>query len=330
MPSLTREFILISKPMQSKLPRKGRKRDPVETLLAAPQPLLKPALSQLRYAILADGLGIPEGYETCPYRCYVWSVLLRVSPIPTSAYLELIDRGAPQSYAKVRNDSFRTLPRDQQFSNKVSEASLVRILSAYAWTIESAKGHQSLLPYVQGMNILAAPFAFVCKSEPEAFALFHTLLTRHIPLYVTPTLEGVHTGAALVDKILRIVDPKLQSYLASKLLTPEMYAFPLVLTLSTCTPPLAEALQLWDFLFAYGCHMNVLLVVAQLVLIRTQILESKLPMQLLRNFPPLRAKETIKLAVSFVTKIPSGLYHLLVKHPFDPEVKTVLGSFDSK
>ncbi|GMM37625.1 Bub2 protein [Saccharomycopsis crataegensis] len=313
---------------REKSPKKGRKKDAIEQFIGSHQMLIKPGLSQLRYMILADGLNVPEGYETCPYRCYVWSILLRVQPINTNFYLELVSKGPPSSYSKVRNDTFRTLAKDETFNRKVHENSLVRVLSAFAWTQEKNNGinEEVLSPYVQGMNILAAPFLFVCKSEPEAFAMFYSLLTKHLPLYITPTLDGVYTGANLVDIILKIVDPKLQSWLNSKLLKPEMYAFPSVLTLSTCTPPLSEILILWDFLFAYGCHMNILLVVAQLVLIRSQLLESKSPMSLLRNFPPIKAKEIIKLSISFVTKIPSNIYDLLVRHTYDPRVKLELQS----
>jgi hypothetical protein len=87
-------------------------------------------------------------------------------------------------------------------------------------------------------------------------------------------MDGVHRGLALVDKILAIVDPKLSAYLASKGMEARIYAFASVLTMCACTPPLPEVLQLWDFCFAYGPHMNLLCIVAQLVLIRDQLLTS--------------------------------------------------------
>lgn len=74
--------------------------------------------------------------------------------------------------------------------------------------------------------------------------------------------------------MLKIVDPKLSAYLLSKSMTAELYAFPSVLTLCACTPPLPEVLHLWDFLFAYGAHLNILCIVAQLVMMRENILES--------------------------------------------------------
>jgi cell cycle arrest protein BUB2 len=124
------------------------------------------------------------------------------------------------------------------------------------------------------MNVLAAPFLYAARSEAEAFVAFHQLITKECPAYVRGAMDGVHRGLALVDKVLAIVDPKLSLYLLSKSMSAEIYAFPSVLTLCACTPPLPEVLRLWDFLFAYGPHLNILCIVAQLVIIRTQIMSS--------------------------------------------------------
>jgi cell cycle arrest protein BUB2 len=128
--------------------------------------------------------------------------------------------------------------------------------------------------YVQGMNVLAAPFLYAARSEAEAFVAFYSLLTRECPGYIRGAMDGVHRGLALVDKVLAIVDPKLSMYLTAKGLSAEIYAFPSVLTLCACTPPLPEVLRLWDFLFAYGPHLNIVCIVAQLTIMRTQILQS--------------------------------------------------------
>jgi hypothetical protein len=47
-----------------------------------------------------------------------------------------------------------------------------------------------------------------------------------------------------------------------------------ILSLSSPAPPFEELMVLWDFLFAYGVHWNVLAVVAQVLLIREQVLVS--------------------------------------------------------
>ena len=128
--------------------------------------------------------------------------------------------------------------------------------------------------YVQGMNVLAAPFLYAARSEAEAFVAFHRFITYECPGYVRGAMDGVHKGLALVDKVLAIADPKLSLYLVGKGMTAELYAFPSVLTLCACTPPLPEVLRLWDFLFAYGAHLNILCIVAQLVIMRNSILSS--------------------------------------------------------
>lgn len=128
--------------------------------------------------------------------------------------------------------------------------------------------------YVQGMNVLAAPFLYAARSESEAFTAFHRFITHECPGYVRGAMDGVHKGLALVDKVLAIVDPKLSLYLTGKGMNAELYAFPSVLTLCACTPPLPEVLRLWDFLFAYGAHLNILCIVAQLVILRNSILSS--------------------------------------------------------
>lgn len=129
--------------------------------------------------------------------------------------------------------------------------------------------------YVQGMNVLCAPFLYAARSEVEAFALFHYFVTKECPGYVRGAMDGVHKGLRLVDRCLEIVDPKLAAYLFSKGMYAELYAFPSVLTLCACTPPLPEVLHLWDFLFAYGPHLNILCIVAQLNGMRDAILQSE-------------------------------------------------------
>ena len=47
-----------------------------------------------------------------------------------------------------------------------------------------------------------------------------------------------------------------------------------VMTFSACTPPLSEALKLWDFIFAFGAQMNILCVLAQIRFIRQELIDS--------------------------------------------------------
>ena len=126
--------------------------------------------------------------------------------------------------------------------------------------------------YVQGMNVLCAPFLYAARTEPQAFIAFYRFITRECPGYIRGAMDGVHKGVALVEKCLAIVDPKLSIYLLSKGVKAQIYAFASVLTMSACTPPLPEVLALWDFLFAYGSHLNILCICSQLMMMREDLM----------------------------------------------------------
>ena len=80
---------------------------------------------------------------------------------------------------------------------------LVRLLDAFVWRnherqerAESRRIHPPPLTftYVQGMNVLAAPFLYTMPSELDAFFCFAKFIEHCCPLYVQQTLEGVHRG----------------------------------------------------------------------------------------------------------------------------------------
>jgi len=311
-------------------------------------------------------------------RIYIWLILLNCPPLPTDAYLALIHRGPSPAYAKIRNDTFRTLATDPLFKRRVSEASLIRLLNALAWTLHDAHQTPQLTPlppspdqpskttpstnppppttttitttsatgspskhaptpplpstkppttaptsiapsppsiYLQGLNVLSAPFLYAARSETQAYTLLTTLLHAHLPSYITPSLSGVHRGLALVDTCLAIIDPKLSAHLSAHQLSASIYAFPSVLTLCACTPPLPEVLCLWDFLLAHGVHLNILAIVAQLVACREELLGTERPGGVLgRGFPPLQGRRVLGLAVSFVGMVGEGVWREVVEH----------------
>ena len=230
--------------------------------------------------------------------------------MPTDSYLELTRRGPSPAHAKICNDTFRTFKTNPLFKRRVTDNSLIRLLNAVAWKLHDSKQQrtnastdlgspclENLTPplqqdndtsktdggdigdsspgiYVQGMNVLCAPFLYVARSESEAFVAFHRFITRQCPGYVRGAMDGVHKGIALVDRCLAIVDPKLSAYLLSKGVKAEIYAFASVLTMCAGTPPLPEVLHLWDFLFAYGAHLNILCICAQLIIMKEELLTS--------------------------------------------------------
>ncbi|KAJ6000398.1 hypothetical protein N7481_000807 [Penicillium waksmanii] len=319
----------------------GVKRSLLENLLRdGPQyGKTREGLQELKYLVLSTKVDA-DGDGMSPYRIYLWLVLLNIPPVPTDDYLTLAALLPTRRSATTPSEHS---PQTPLFKRRVTEASLIRLLNAVAWKLHDSKPKSRSRPtssrrremellvntppsiaeepgssdsaiYVQGMNVLCAPFLYAARSEVEAFALFHYFVTQECPGYIRGALDGVHKGLRLVDRCLEIVEPKLAAYLASKSLTAELYAFASVLTLSACTPPLPEVLHLWDFLFAYGPHLNILCIVAQLVRIRDTIFQSDSPGRVLRSFPPLEAKGIIAMAVSFIPKIPADLYEEMINH----------------
>ncbi|RMZ84895.1 hypothetical protein DV738_g397, partial [Chaetothyriales sp. CBS 135597] len=285
-------------------PLHSRKTSLEVTFREGPRPGMSAAasVSALRTSILTSGVAATkEGMSD--YRVYLWLALLNIAPLPTDNYLQLIHRGRSPAHAKIANDVFRTLATDTLFKRRVTDASLTRLLNATAQE-----------PYLQGINVLSAPLLYASRSETQAYALLSTLLTSHIPSYITPTMSGVHRGLDLIDRILALREPNLSGFLLEKVGPAKVYAFASVLTLSACTPPLPEVLKLWDFLFAFGVHLNIVCVVAQLILMKQKLYDSPSPTKLLRSFPHLDAKGVIALTLVIVRDLPDDVYAELVLH----------------
>ncbi|SCV69532.1 BQ2448_2552 [Microbotryum intermedium] len=265
------------------------------------------------------------------YHSLVRSFRPRALIIKFSLPTNCSSRDPSPMFSKIRNDTFRTLATDREFKDRVGEDRLVRLLEAFVWRqLDAAAEQDDRLgplsasssidhgtPYVQGMNVLAAPFLYVLPSQIEAFACFSMFIEHHAPRYVRPTLDGVHAGLHLLDLCLAALDEPLHTHLLSHRLTAELYAFPSLLTFCASTPPLHEVLELWDFLLSWGVGLNVICVVAQLWLMRDGLLASNSPMKLLRTLPPLRSKDIIPLVVQFIGELELELYASVMRHPWD-------------
>jgi len=281
------------------------------------------ALNKLRNMIYEFGL--PDGSEimmnsyTASLRGKIWKILLGVYRVSASEYLKYVGKRKSKFYEKIKNDGFRTLRTDEKFKQKVTDNMIVRLLNAFVWSKEKEKIVSDVncnFTYVQGMNVIAAPFLYVLP-EMEAFYAFSTFIQYYCPLYVHSSLIGAHAGAKLLDICLEIIDPELYDHLTKNQLTAEIYAFSSILSFSACTPPLQELLCLWDFLFAFGVHLNIIFVISQMIIIREELLNEKNPYHKLRNFPNLNAKLIIAVTISLIPKIPKDIYTKIVKHTYD-------------
>eukprot|EP00842_Homolaphlyctis_polyrhiza_P000077 jgi/Hompol1/106/HPOL_002019-RA len=289
---------------------------------------MRESLRQIRHIIIS--IGIPDTDSNVVYGCSlrgrVWKALLGIYRISALDYITLVQRGPSLVSEKIQNDTFRTLMTDKAFQSRVSNDMLTRTLNAFVWKAQDQPVSRLMnlrFTYVQGMNVLAAPFLYVLP-ELDAFFTFASFIQHSCPLYVQPALEGVHCGVKLLDKCLQEIDPELFDYLKCKQLTATVYAFPSVMTFSVSTPPLDQVLHLWDFLLAYGVHLNILCILAQLLEIKQDLMSTSSPMRLLRSFPELNAHKIIASATTLVPRLPEDLYDMLVRHTFDPIVCDML------
>jgi cell cycle arrest protein BUB2 len=288
----------------------------------------------LRQLVLEEGLPPESEFErtTCATKCTlrgrVWKVLLGLTKVDAAEYISIISRGPSKHEEKIDNDLHRTLASNKEFSSRVSQSVLCRLLNGYVNRQElsqrNKQGEESTAAtyYVQGMNVLAAPFLYV-MTEVDAFFAFKHFLGNNCPRYVTKSLVGVHDGHKLADMVLQVCDPQLHEFLAQQQLSAEMTLFPTILSLSVNRRPMSEVLKLWDVLLAYGVHLNIVFIVANLILIREIIfLKSPAQNQKLINagydLPPLKANLIVSLSMHLLRRIPGDLYAQLLLHPFHP------------
>lgn len=298
----------------------------------SPPDQFQASLAALRQAILLGGLTeqpieeVEEGDDQSKekntkahgrnnsLRGKVWKALLGVEEVTASTYIQLIKEGESTNYRKIRNDSFRTFPNEEYFQGTVSEPEIIRVLNCFVLQYEPT------FSYCQGMNTICAPFLF-CMPEVEAYFTFCQFITRKFPLYWISSHIGAQAGCMLVDEVLCEVDDELFAHLQKHNLSAYLYAFSCISSLSASVPPFSELLKLWDFLVAFGPHFNILCVAAQIIHLRSDLLNSDSPKSILdyRKWPSLRARYIIDVAMSILPRLPEDLYNRICLHATDPE-----------
>ncbi|ORX63460.1 RabGAP/TBC, partial [Linderina pennispora] len=241
----------------------------------------------------------------------LWLAMLEVRATGVEGYERALGLCPSACAGKINNDAFRTLAGDSEFRKTVTTESVVRVLNALLSAPASDPPR-----YVQGMNTLLAPFLYV-MDESAAFYAFRQFLRNECPLYARPSLPGVHACVQLVDECLAFVDPQLYSHLRRHGAVAKIYAFPAAMTLSANVGPLRQVVRLWDFLLAFGVHLNVVCIVAQLLSMRELLATTTSPMLFLRSFPPLRAASVIRRTRELYELLPEPLRRRIKRHAHD-------------
>ena len=292
----------------------------------------------------------------CSLRGRVWKMLLGVHSVDAQEYIYQVQRTTSVEMTnKIEKDIHRTFKNNSTYHRRVTDNQLRRVLNAYVNSLENeipnedapqpneeqegkrrrrkrtpksssetnSTGTKKSGLYVQGMNVLAAPFLYV-MNELDAYACLCRLLNHHCPQYVTKNLHGAHQAAHLLEKILHCIDPELSTHITTIFHGDwgSLTSLPTLLSLSADKPSqLPELLQLWDVLFALGVHMNVVFVAAHMIGMRDVLLhgdqglvQSKLMVH--KDIPPMDANVIVSLGLHIVRKLPEELYSRLEEHPY--------------
>lgn len=94
------------------------------------------------------------------------------------------------------------------------------------------------------------------------------------------------------------------------------FALPMIMSLFACCRPVSQVMKLWDAMLAGGLHLNVLLCVAQILLLRDALLEARHPLQHLspRRLPPLDAQLLVRAALEVQGCLPERLKREIAEH----------------
>ena len=333
-----------------------RLRDQYEQLLRPKRSNEKPRVryEKLRRLVVLKGIPAESTHESsthlthCSLRGRVWKMLLGVQVVNAQEYLYQVQRRTSTEMSiKIEKDIERTLKNNVVYHHRVSDNQLRRVLNAYVNSTEKEEQlptdprkrrrnnteanasvssgptvHSGL--YVQGMNVLAAPFLYV-MNELDGYACFGRLLNHHCPQYITKDLHGAQQAARLLQEIVMFIDPELDTHMTTTYHGDwgSVTSLPTLLSFSADKPceRLDELLKLWDVLFALGVHMNVLFVAAHMMTLRDLLLNGdhgllQATLCVHKDLPPLDANLLISLALHIVGKLPEDLYCRLECHPY--------------
>eukprot|EP01040_Poterioochromonas_malhamensis_P006576 gene6577-7080_t len=257
------------------------------------------------FARTVNNTGI-QNYGSDCLRAKIWKLLLGV-PLyfDVDSYVRKSEEVNNSYDNKIKDDAFRTFKVDEDFWSRTNEDVLIRILKALSHDVG----------YVQGINVLLGPFLYVMP-ELDAYYCCHTLCTEHIPSYIRKNLEGVHSGISLLDKCLKLLDPKLYQYIIYKVSDLRIFALKYILTLMANVQPLSEVLKIWDSIFAFGVHFSIILFCCYLINIRDELLAEPSSFKICTMIEKgsLDSELLIKMGLASIEFIPTDVYEELIDH----------------
>lgn len=279
----------------------------------------------LRHLIITVGI-----QDSCSsLREEVWPLLLGAS-VDEAAFqaATAVDPSSVPNARQIHRDVPATWNGDEAFEAAVDRDELTALCAAYdAWAASvredpAAPAELRSVPvvrtgYPQGMNRLAAPLA-MAMPLPKAWACLCRLVVGLVPSWFVGGVVGVNRGCALLDEVLRSVDPRLRAAMhTAQPMYARLFAFARIQTLYGIVGPSPHVLQLWDAILSFGPHLTVLLAAAEMVLVREAILDKdgttqgSLPPHALTASP----QTVITVALELVPLLADELYTRLLHWP---------------
>jgi len=169
----------------------------------------------------------------------------------------------------------------------------------------------------------------VCMNEVEAYYCYKRLREMLKTYYIGNNL-GIHAALRLADKVLKAVDPQFRAALFRKAKIErrgsittlrdfhQTYSFTHMNSLALHSVALEEAIELWDLYFAIGPHVHIVAYVAELILMRTKLMDKDTKLEdylLVRR--KIDARAIANMTMFFLPKIDQALMNELKDHGVD-------------
>jgi hypothetical protein len=210
------------------------------------------------------------------------------------------------TYAVLEQDVLRTRRGLDVFERPTTRALLTRWLCAFC--------NEFGIPYMQGMNEIAAVFVYLHETchagdvSCPCYAMYRRFVERYVPLAVDAAEDPfgrLKQAFRLLTALLWFHDPELASLLERYQLSADMYATAWLVTIFARNLEMDAVLVLWDaLLLAADPLLTIFVALVGLVSSRQSLLissEASLPEQLLSI--PFRSRQDVEAAWQWARKL---------------------------
>ncbi|XP_054793726.1 GTPase-activating protein GYP7-like isoform X1 [Prosopis cineraria] len=137
------------------------------------------------------------------------------------------------------------------YESETNQAKLWDVLSIYTWLDDD-------IGYVQGMNDICSPMVILLEDEADSFWCFERAMRRLRENFRTSASSmGVQSQLSTLSQIIKIVDPKLHQHLDDLDAGEYLFAFRMLMVLFRREFSFADALYLWELMWAMEYNPNI-------------------------------------------------------------------------